>query len=992
MELDATQKIAVSHMGGPLKVKAGPGSGKTHVIVERVAMLVKHGIRQESILCMTFTEKAADVMRRRLHNKRVGNVWIGTIHALCLEILKDNSITTGISEDTIIFSEMAGLAWCVRNIDKFGIDTDVVEFGRNRNDICLSMLKAIRLAKREMISDKDLETHIQNKDDVSQLKELLKVYRAYEAYKKEKDLIDYEDMVVMAIKHLQSPDMLAHYKEKFQHVLVDEFQDNNYAQFVLAKLLADDNITVVGDEDQSIMGFQGAFDGIFEEFTDTYKNQTSHTLKQNYRCSGNIFAVSAQLLRADPDIEPKDLCTENGDGEPVTVVAASNEESERQFVVEAISKLNLQYKNIAILCKTNRGCQRFAETLRQCGIPATLTHIGKIMHNAIVAEIRSLLKIADSPHTSGLEISHILKIGGIHEYNIRGLNEKARASQNESVDGVFSVLGNYSGSDQDVEIREIGYRLQRLANEAKSATLLETLYRIMTEYTDAYKKNANTDGYDAGKNLTLLNKLYNIAEDYIKHYDDGRLSDFIEYLDSAKYFNIGDMESDYIDASDAVNVMTIHKSKGKEFDVVFVTGLYDDSLPGKYKADKFEIPLELLQGKGRVRDTKKAHILEQRHLSYVAMTRARDKLYLTYPKQAGDSKKERAPSVFLVDVHHANNPRIRTIQYTATTQNNLPAMDDLDAEKSRIQEDACKAIRESRLEAAIRSIIHMAQISHVQKNGTSDDFNPDVLLDVDTSGMSVLPRPKVQLLDKDNMTLSATDIDSYQKCPLQFKYRKVLKVPQGPITIYQKKGNIIHGALQRLANYQLKKQTPNIDNVKNLAKKEMDTARNMSDKHKFESIRASLDDIIDQCIKWSDASTNNLIGTEVKFDIMIDEITYRGKIDRIETDADGHYIVVDFKTGTNMISKNGVKIHPQTNIYAAAIKDKYGKLPVRVSLYYLEKDASRDYMVDEQSLENGLDIVRERAQSITHGDFTANPGRRCDMCPYKHICPSSASK
>lgn len=993
MELDSAQRNAVSHMGGPLRVKAGPGSGKTHVIVERVAKLVSSGVEPESILCMTFTEKAADVMRRRLQEKEAANVWVGTIHALCLEILKDNSITTGISDETIVFSEMAGLVWCVWNIDKFGIDTDVIDLSRGVENKSLNMLKAIRLAKREMITADDLEEYVQSRDDLPQLKELLKIYRAYEEYKKEKDLIDYEDMVVMAVRYLQqNTELLERYRERFRHVLIDEFQDNNYAQFVLADLLADRNIMVVGDEDQSIMGFQGAFGGIFEEFAGTYKDQTSLTLERNYRCSGNISALSGELLRADPDIEPKELFTENDDGDPIKVVAASNEEAERRFVAEEITKLDIPYREIAILCKTNRECQKFAETLRGSGIPATLAHVGDITRNSMVAEIMSLLKIADSPQTSGREISHILKIGGIHEYNIRDLNGRARDHQDEVVDGVFSALESYSGSDQNVEIQEIKGRLQELVDYAKSGTLLDTLHRIMNEYTDSYRKNANSDEYDAARNLTLLNKLYNIAEDYTNHYDDKRLSDFIEYLGFAEYADIGTMDAEYADTVDAVNIMTIHKSKGKEFQVVFVTGLYDGGLPGKYRPDKFEIPPELLQGKGRIRDPERAHVLEQRRLLYVAMTRAKKVLYMTYPRQVGDSKKERSQSAFLDDLECLNNPRMLSAQYTRITQNGLPPKDELEAEKFRIQEDACKAIRESRPEAAIRNIIHMAKISHVQKSGTGDDFDPSALLDVNADGMDIPPMPRIRLLNSESLTLSATDIDTYQKCPLQFKYRKILKVPEGPISIYLKKGSAVHGAIQKLSIYELKKQKPDVEKIKDGAKKYMDAVRYRYDRQTFEGHYTSVEESIDQYIKWNDVSTNNLEGSEVKFDIVIDGITYRGKIDRIETDADGNYIVIDFKTGSSIITKKDVMIHPQTNIYAAAIREKYGVLPVRVSLYYLEKDRSRDYMVDEESLKAGLDIVQECARNIVQENFDATPGYAvCKFCSYTHICPSAVS-
>ena len=283
-------------------------SGKTRVIIERVLHLVDIGVVPESILCMTFTEKATDEMSQRLHDQKVDGVTVNTMHAMCLEMLKENSPTTGITEKTAMFSDIATVAWCVRNIGKFGIDPDVINLETGRAHQCSKMLQAIRGAKREMISAEDLEGYVdaaapansaeQKKN--AQLAELAKVYRAYEAHKKENDLIDYDDMVVMAVEHLNRDDsMLEEYRKRYRHVLVDEFQDNNYAQFLLATLLAGEGgITAVGDGDQSIMGFQGAFGGIFEEFGMKYPNGKSVTLDQNYRCTKKhirtVLATSAR--------------------------------------------------------------------------------------------------------------------------------------------------------------------------------------------------------------------------------------------------------------------------------------------------------------------------------------------------------------------------------------------------------------------------------------------------------------------------------------------------------------------------------------------------------------------------------------------------------------------------------------------------------------------------------------------------------------------------
>ena len=999
MELNDEQQRAVSHLGGPLLVVAGPGSGKTHVIVEKVARLAAGGIPQESILCMTFTEKAAGEMRQRLQERGAGEAWVGTIHSLCLEILKENHVKTGITEKTTIFGEMPRLAWCVRNLDEFGIDPKIVQLDRDPRGQCASMLDAVRLAKREMISAEDLEDHVRaglaanpEDEELARLGELAKLYRAYDCHKSDKDLIDYEDMVSMTVDLLgRDGPVLEAYRKRYRHILVDEFQDNNYAQFQLARLLAGSgNITVVGDDDQSIMGFQGAFSGIFDEFGEAYPDSESVTLGRNYRCSGNISEISTQLLRPDTSRQEKPLFSQRADGEPVVVVAASDEATEREFVAKTIPNLDVPRNRMAVLCRTNESCQKFAATLRTHGIPVALAGTGNLMRNAMVVEVMALLRIANSPQMSGADISLVLKRCGVREYNIQAINAEAKRqrSNDTPVDGVFSVLEDYSGSDQDTEIREIARRLRKMSDEAKAADLLGTLHGILMEYTDAYRRNANTDGYEAARNLAILNRLYEIAEDYERYYYGRRFSDFIEYMELADDPGMSNLDTDDAGTGNAVSVMTIHKSKGKEFDTVFVTGLYDGDMPGKHRSNKFGIPAELLKGRGRVPDSEESHVRERRSLLYVAMTRAGNRLYMSHPEMAKGSRTKREQSRFLVDMAHGSNPRVRAIAYACTAPAVLPFRNALEVAKSEIQEEACKAVRESRPEAVVLRMVDLARIMHAQKGG-DEDFDPLAVLKTDVDRVGDLPtEPKISLVNKETLTLSATDIDTYRECPLKFKYRKILRVPEKR-SVYMVKGSVIHGVLEWLGNERLAGRQLNIDAGIRMAGEEMDAVRGQYDDGQYKKAESSLAEIIRRYAEWEGKSSNDLVGTEIRFETHIDGIRYVGKIDRVEKNPHGGYEIVDFKTGTSVVTKNDIKLNPQVNIYAAAAGEKYGSLPAKVSLVYLAKSSTiREYAVTEESLEAGLDATREYAGKIASEKFEPTPGNHCNRCPYRSICPA----
>ena len=1009
MDLDDRQREAVDYAGGPLRVEAGPGSGKTRVIVERVARLVAGGLPQDSILCVTFTRKAAGEMDRRLQEMDIGGVRVETIHSFCLEVLHENYLRTGISEKTRRFSELARLVWCVRNSDRFGIDGEVIRLDRNPADLFGPMMSAVSLAKRELVSPEDLERRVSrgppdpgDQEWFDQLAELSKVYRAYDSYKTEKDLIDYDDMVAETVRLMrQDRSVLERYRQRYQHVLVDEFQDNNYAQFLLVRLLAGSGgITVVGDVDQSIMGFQGAFSGIFDEFAAAYPGARSVRLGRNYRCSANVSAISTRLLAAEPDRAAAPAVPVGAAGEPAVVAAAADEEAERLFVAEEIRRLGGPWKDTAVLCRTNRSCEMFAETLRSHGIPAALSGTGNLMRNAAAVEAVSMLKVADSPQTAGREISWLLKRRGISEHNIAGINRVARGMREPGSpdDCVFEAMRGYSGSDQDTEIREVARHLARMVEESRTAYLTDMLHRIMMEYTDLYRRNANSDGPEAARNLAILNAIHRMAEDYQYHYYGERLSDFVDYLEMAgdlEYPGLDASAEDNADAGDAVAVLTMHKSKGKEFGTVFVTGLYQDGIPGRWKRREFDIPADLLKGSGRQQDSAESHLREARNLLYVAMTRAKDRLYLTHPRRVGESAKDREPSVFLGEItgdgSDAPAGAIRIVEYDGSGGAGGPAArDPLDVARYRIQEEACGAIRESRVEAAAARLAELTRMMHVQEHGDAEGFDPMQVLAAGAArlGRMVLPE-RTPLVSRETLSLSATAIRSYLECPLQFKYRNVLAVPAEP-SLGMTKGSIIHDVLDTLGKERLGGGEPDIDAGVRRARDLWDDARRIhGGGPKYEKAAAGLDGIIRGYAEWEAASPNSLVETEARFATHIDDIRYTGKMDRVERNDRGGYEIADFKTGSTVLPKREVALDPQLNIYAAAARAKYGVLPERVSLVYLEKNnAVREYTVTPGSLEEGLGAVRAAAGKILDEKFEATPGYHCRWCPYRGICPA----
>ena len=411
-------------------------------------------------------------------------------------------------------------------------------------------------------------------------------------------------------------------------------------------------------------------------------------------------------------------------------------------------------------------------------------------------------------------------------------------------------------------------------------------------------------------------------------------------------------------------------------------------MPGKRRPDKFEIPPGLLKGKGREREPDAAHIREMRNLLYVAMTRAKKTLYLTYPLQAKKSVKEREPSRFLEEMRVRDYPGAGFSIYEKPAYAASTSGDPLGAELEHVQEETCKAIRESRPQAAVRGVVEMARVLH-EMNGVGD-FDVRRILDVDPAELGERPlRAKVPLVDRKTLTLSASSIETYQDCPLKFKYRKVLGIPERP-AIYFRKGSAAHAAMEWAAKERMAGRQPDEVGMARVAQEKLEPARRTFPDSEYRRAESAMGDILKYYTEWETRSENILEGAEVKFEMVIGGIRYRGKIDRVEKNPRGEYEIVDYKTGTGTpeTKKNMPKL-PQANIYVAAVREKYGSLPAKFSLVYVGKRAVREYHVTEESLKTGLDIVRECAEDIVKEKFEPNPeDYRCSRCSYQGFCPA----
>ncbi len=1030
VELNSQQLQAASHTDGPLQIIAGPGSGKTLVLTEKVKNLVMSGIPPQSILCMTFTEKAAGEMKQRLKKSGILDAKVSTFHSFAKEILEDNFMESGLNRDAKIFRKTSQMVWCIKNTDRFDFNQDYLNIGNNQIQTYTLVLRAIGFFKKERIKPDELEKYIQasmaklehsDQDDAKikkqskslhRLYEFNKVYTEYEKYREGKGLIDFDDMVTKAIEILEKDEvLLQEYLDRFKYILVDEFQDNNFSQLSLVKILGKEgNVTVVGDGDQCIMRFQGAFFGIFKDFQKSFPNFKKIDISRNYRSTKNITDLAIQILNPIQNRELKTLFSEEKDGMPVQVVTTHTDKGQIEFVAKTIQDMlgkplerkdgvtsPIAYKDIAILSRRNAEGQKFTNALRSFGIPATFVGETDIFANRAILDLVAFLKIAASSATSGVEVYRLLKSHGIHEQNIAVLtnaaHKKARHVYGEEHDFVLYTVRQHMDFriTQKSEIAELIEQIDNVIRIAGHLTTSELVYKIIFEISGIYKKSINSEKPFDRKNILLLNKFYEIAQEFQDINPASSVSDFIEHLSIIGNFEI---EVEDFTPEDTVNVLTMHKSKGKEFPIVFVTDLADGRFPGSWKESVFTIPVELMKGAGRTADSKVLHTDEERRLFYVAATRTMDVLYLLYPKRYAGNVNEKQPSQFLCELNYEDNPLIETVEFDESENFNIESEDAVQRKKESLQREAASAISQQHLTTAMHRIVELSRIKHYERHESLDGFDPATILKIDVDELdlsSEIVRKRQPLINTEEFSLSASSIKAYNDCPLKFKFQKILRVPQ-PHSASLDLGTVIHSMTEEMANEKAKGKKITLDVALEKLKEKwiFHSYKNQTDETKA---MGRAERMIDTYLKWEEAAQNTLVDTELSFEVSIANVVFTGRIDRLEKNPEGRFEVVDFKSGSSSKSKKDAVVDPQLNIYAKAVEELKGELPAKATLFYVEKDKTVEYQVTAESVREAMTSIGKTVENILKESFQPTPSfQACMFCPYQSICDAKIVK
>lgn len=604
-KLNERQKEAVLATEGPVLVLAGAGSGKTTVLVNRIAYMIseKH-IRPWNILAITFTNKAAREMKdriERLLGDTAKDMWIGTFHSVCVRILRSCIDLLGYSRDFVIY-DTADTKTVMKECLK-ELDLDEKSFPvRN-------VLSIISNAKNDLMDAATFENVYKNDYRMSII---AKIYYRYQTKLRKNNAVDFDDIILNTVKILsENPDVLSKYQDKFQYILVDEYQDTNNSQYLLINLLAqaNRNLCVVGDDDQSIYKFRGANIGNILNFEDDYSDVQKITLDQNYRSTQNILDAANSVISNNKGRMGKSLWTSNGDGNKVYVYTGTNEYDEARYIARQIKKHfdeQGSFSDCAILYRTNAQSRVIEEMLMRESIPYKVLSGLRFYDRKEIKDIIAYLRVVYNPNDD-VSLARIInepkrKIGN-------ATLEKARNIARQKETSLYDII---SHADDYPEFKTAIKKLlafseiiESLIKLKDTVTIEELTGRILndTGYMPALMMEDTTESKTRIENL---GEFISVITEFEKNEETGNtLGEFLENISL-----VSDIDG-YDENEDSAVLMTIHSAKGLEFPIVFLSGLEEGLFPGMRSMESDE------------------DIEEERRLCYVAITRAKEQLYIT---------------------------------------------------------------------------------------------------------------------------------------------------------------------------------------------------------------------------------------------------------------------------------------------------------------------------------------------------------------------------
>ena len=604
-QLNDSQKAAVKAVDKPVLIFAGAGSGKTRVLTHKIAFLIKEDIvKAEEILAVTFTNKAAEVMKQRvtkLMKNKVQEINIGTFHSICARILRNEISKLGFSKDFAIYDRTDQISLLKLILAEENIPKNILMPKTVRNKISYF--------KSQLINP----NHAMKSVKTAQDKSIIDVYKSYNNSLKENNAVDFDDLLNFPLDIFNNhPRILNKYQKLWKYILVDEYQDTNKAQFLLVKMLAEKhrNICVVGDDDQSIYGWRGADIRNILDFEKDFPECETYTLENNYRSTNQILHAAQSVVRNNSDRVDKDLLSVNGEGDLIGVIETHDEMEEADAVINALEKeikmKKRTFNDFSILYRTNAQSRALEDSFRRSAIPYKIIGGTRFYERKEVKDVLGYLRLI-------VNLKDTISLRRVINFPPRGIGlktvDKCFIQSVKDNKKLFDVLKNpepmkIRGKQGDSLIAF--YKLIKKYNELLPKLNASELARALVEEVGILKFYKRQDNIEDNERYNNVLEILNSIDEIVERKSNASINDFLEEV--SLLTDIDEWNND----DNFVTMMTVHSSKGLEFPVVFLTGLEDGLFPLSIALNEKEI------------------MEEERRLFYVALTRSQDMVYLLY--------------------------------------------------------------------------------------------------------------------------------------------------------------------------------------------------------------------------------------------------------------------------------------------------------------------------------------------------------------------------
>ncbi len=970
--LNEEQIQAIEHTDGPLLIIAGAGTGKTTVVTERIKYLIlEKKVVPSEILALTFTEKAAREMEERVDIALpygYTQMWIATFHAFCDRILRDEAIHIGLNPSFDLATESESIMFLRKNLYKFDlsyfrplgnpykfIQGLLQHFSRLKDD---DITPGEYLQYAEDLGSGRIQTHGDKEVDENELKktyELARAYDMYESLKATEGIMDFSDLISNVLKLFRTrKNVLSYYQSKFKYILLDEFQDTNFAQNELAILLAGEkkNINVVGDDDQAIYRWRGAAIANIIQFKQHFPHAKIVTLTKNYRSSQEILDTSYKLIQHNnPDrlevkekINKKLIGMRGVKGDDVELLFGSRVENEADLVVQKIHELvkkkkKVQYKDIAILVRANDHSQPFVKALERAQIPYQFLGPGHLFHQEEIKDLIAYLKVLYNFEDSA-SLYRVLTnpIFQLESRDIAALLNYAKRKNYTLFEALEHADDTFLQDETKQQCKKVVEMIKRHLQRVPRDTAGQILYYFF-EDSGMLQQFINPETSKAEKAVQNIAKFFEKLKSYEAEHQDASLFAVVDWIDLSMELGESPLAAD-VDWSEnnAVNILTIHSSKGLEFPVVFVVNLVTQRFPTRERKEQIPVPEYLVKEVGIQGDN---NLSEERRLFYVAMTRAKDNLFITAAHYYGEGKRERKLSPFVFETFGEEYVRTK--------------------------------IEKHREEQAV------TQLSLL-----------DLLSERSIKGEEILePVPQVIIAEHELAIsfLSYSQIQTFDTCPLHYKLKYLLKIPPFPSPALSF-GVSVHCVLRDYYQAIMKDAAIQEDTIPMLIKRNWINEGYQSKSHE-QNAYTHAEKILRRFIEKNGHAKP--LAVEIPFQFAIPGLKVGGRIDRVDTLADGRIEIIDYKTGQNMPTDKKMLTDMQMTLYALAaisVNDPiFNKRPedVLLSLDYLETETKLTTVRTKDQLEEAKEYLRRKAEEIANSDFQCSVVN-CRDCDYKMLC------